>query len=101
MVEKKFEQGHPNRNLRWQSVSAFCFLRFIVPAILHPHVFGLCDGKSNFSLIKPLLTAIIGMPPPQIQRSLTLIAKVLQSLANLNSVRDYISYQRFQLIPYI
>jgi hypothetical protein len=27
-----------------QSVSAFCFLRFIVPAILHPHLFGLCSG---------------------------------------------------------
>lgn len=30
--------------LPWQSVSAFCFLRFIVPAILHPHLFGLSPG---------------------------------------------------------
>lgn len=30
--------------LPWQSVSAFCFLRFIVPAILHPHLFGLTPG---------------------------------------------------------
>ena len=33
-----------NNNLPWQSVSAFVFLRFIVPAILHPHLFGLCPG---------------------------------------------------------
>jgi hypothetical protein len=33
-----------NRELPWQSVSAFCFLRFIVPGILHPHLFGLCPG---------------------------------------------------------
>ncbi|KAL5534237.1 hypothetical protein ACEPAG_699 [Sanghuangporus baumii] len=67
LVERRFEQG--NRDMRWQSVSAFCFLRFFVPAILHPHLFGLCHG----------------MPPAPIQRSLTLIAKVLQSLANLNT----------------
>ena len=28
----------------WQSVSAFVFLRFLVPGILHPHLFGLCSG---------------------------------------------------------
>jgi hypothetical protein len=33
-----------NRELPWQSVSAFCFLRFIVPGILYPHLFGLCLG---------------------------------------------------------
>ena len=33
----------------WQAVSAFVFLRFIVPAILHPHLFGLVPGKSLFS----------------------------------------------------
>ncbi|KAF4623907.1 hypothetical protein D9613_001809 [Agrocybe pediades] len=58
-----------NKQLRWQSVSAFCFLRFIVPAILHPHLFGLYPG----------------LPPLPVQRSLTLVAKVIQSLANLNS----------------
>ncbi|KLO14454.1 Rho GTPase activation protein [Schizopora paradoxa] len=65
-VEKRFND---NRVMRWQSVSAFCFLRFIVPGILHPHLFGLCHG----------------MPSPPVQRSLTLIAKALQSLANLNT----------------
>jgi len=67
LVENKVDPS--NRDMKWQSISAFCFLRFIVPAILHPHTFGLCHG----------------MPPPPIQRSLTLIAKVLQSLANLNT----------------
>jgi hypothetical protein len=48
LVEKRYRirdtQQEKNRELPWQSVSAFCFLRFIVPAILHPHLFGLCPG---------------------------------------------------------
>ena len=43
LVERRFEGEKVD--LRWQSVSAFCFLRFLVPAILHPHIFGLCQGK--------------------------------------------------------
>jgi len=39
-----------NRELPWQSVSAFCFLRFIVPAILHPHLFGLSAGNTRHKL---------------------------------------------------
>ena len=35
-------------NLPCQAVSAFIFLRFIVPAILHPHLFGLVPGKLFF-----------------------------------------------------
>ena len=78
----------PPNNLPWQSVSAFCFLRFIVPAILHPHLFGLTAGKhikrsrhdGSHSKVRQ------GLPSPAVQRSLTLIAKVIQSLANLNSV---------------
>ncbi|KAF7985386.1 hypothetical protein HWV62_6639 [Athelia sp. TMB] len=58
-----------NRSLPWQGVSAFCFLRFIAPAMLNPHMFGLCPGR----------------PPTTVQRSLTLVTKVIQSLANLNS----------------
>lgn len=44
LIERKFEST--NIDIRWQGVSAFCFLRFIVPAILHPHLFGLCHGRN-------------------------------------------------------
>jgi hypothetical protein len=43
-----------NSELPRQSVSAFCFLRFIVPAILHPHLFGLCSGMLRFSRGTPV-----------------------------------------------
>lgn len=45
LVEKRYGlQDDQNRELPLQSVSAFCFLRFIVPAILHPHLFGILPG---------------------------------------------------------
>ena len=31
--------------LPWQGVSSFLFLRFFVPAILHPHLFGMWPGR--------------------------------------------------------
>ncbi|KAJ3791000.1 GTPase activating protein [Lentinula aff. detonsa] len=73
LVEERFSSSgnsaiQAKHDLRWQGVSAFCFLRFIVPAILNPHLFHLYPG----------------LPSPPVQRSLTLIAKVIQSLANLN-----------------
>lgn len=54
--------------LPWQAISSFIFLRFLVPAILNPHLFGICPG----------------MPSKGVVRSLTLLAKCTQSLANLN-----------------
>ncbi|KZW02215.1 hypothetical protein EXIGLDRAFT_760059 [Exidia glandulosa HHB12029] len=93
LVEARFSAEHPE--LRWQCVSAFCFLRFIVPAILHPHLFGLCQG----------------LPPAPVQRSLTLVAKVIQSLANLNTsvqkeefmrgVKDFVQGNLAAMIDYI
>jgi hypothetical protein len=48
LVEKRYRVRELNTDqpsdLPWQSVSAFCFLRFIVPAVLHPHLFGLVAG---------------------------------------------------------
>ncbi|KAJ6575115.1 Rho GTPase activation protein [Mycena capillaripes] len=98
LVEKRYrikDASPESRELPWQSVSAFCFLRFIVPAILHPHLFGLCPG----------------MPSVPVQRSLTLIAKVIQSLANLNAtvqkeefmrgVKDFLKDSRSAMIDYI
>lgn len=56
LVENRYKmkdgQDTQNRELPLQSVSAFCFLRFIVPAILHPHLFGLMPGNPLF-LSKP------------------------------------------------
>ncbi|KAJ7092727.1 Rho GTPase activation protein [Mycena epipterygia] len=98
LVEKRYrvkDSTQESRELPWQSVSAFCFLRFIVPAILHPHLFGLCPG----------------MPSVAVQRSLTLIAKVIQSLANLNAtvqkeefmrgVKDFLKESLPGMIDYI
>lgn len=67
--------------LPWQAISSFVFLRFIVPAILNPHLFGICPG----------------MPPKGVVRSLTLLAKCTQSLANLNPVRVFFSLSFFFL----
>jgi hypothetical protein len=89
LVEKHYrikDSSPESRELPWQSVSAFCFLRFIVPAILHPHLFGLCPGTSTAPYLTPFRSQLSGMPSVPVQRSLTLIAKVIQSLANLNAV---------------
>lgn len=61
--------GDDHKNTRWTSVSAFIFLRFFVPAVLNPKLFGLVPSP----------------PDPKSQRSLTLIAKTLQGLANFSS----------------
>ncbi|KIJ26917.1 hypothetical protein M422DRAFT_216095 [Sphaerobolus stellatus SS14] len=94
LVEKKFGDREDVVNLKWQSVSAFAFLRLIVPAILYPHLWGLHPG----------------LPSPSLQRSLTLIAKALQSLANLSKekkeahmhgVSQFLEDNRSLMIKYI
>ncbi|KAI0399810.1 Rho GTPase activation protein [Xylaria palmicola] len=57
------------RTVNYTSVSGFLFLRFICPAILNPKLFGLLRDN----------------PRSRAQRTLTLIAKALQALANLSS----------------
>lgn len=85
MVERKFGGGgDPSAfgMLPRQAISSFVFLRFIVPAILRPHLFGLCPG----------------MPAGGVGRSLTLLAKCTQSLANLNPVSKFIIFNIYLLI---
>jgi len=69
IVVDKYGQGEDQKNTRWTSVSAFIFLRFFVPAVLNPRLF--------FIVSNP--------PDAKSQRTLTLIAKTLQGLANFSS----------------
>ncbi|KAL8756883.1 MAG: hypothetical protein Q9199_002642 [Rusavskia elegans] len=57
------------RTITYSSVSGFLFLRFFCPALLNPHLFGLLKDH----------------PRPQAQRTLTLISKTLNTLANLGT----------------
>ncbi|MCJ1415129.1 hypothetical protein MMC32_001460 [Xylographa parallela] len=57
------------RTVGYSSVSGFLFLRFFCPAVLNPKLFGLLKDH----------------PRPRAQRTLTLIAKALQTLANMTS----------------
>ncbi|XP_050349896.1 ras GTPase-activating protein 1 [Nymphalis io] len=58
----------PNeRFVRTRVVSAFIFLRLICPALVEPRAWGLVSAA----------------PPPHAQRSLLMVAKCLQNLANL------------------
>ena len=63
VVKKWGDQGIE----RYTSVAGFIFLRFFCPVILDPSLFGITDEH----------------PSGNTSRTLTLIAKTLQSLANL------------------
>ena len=56
--------GRQSNNLPWQGILAFCFLRFISPAILYPKMWGLYPGLPSESVLE-------------------LVAKTIQNLANL------------------
>ncbi|THH34129.1 hypothetical protein EUX98_g93 [Antrodiella citrinella] len=93
-VAKTGEDSQEFKDLPWQSVSSFLFLRFMVPAILHPHLWGFWPGMNE----------------EPIHRSLTLIAKVIHSLANLNTsvqkedfmhtVKDFLSKNSGSMLDY-
>ncbi|EDU45047.1 ras GTPase-activating protein gap-2 [Pyrenophora tritici-repentis Pt-1C-BFP] len=57
------------RTVQYSSVSGFLFLRFFVPAVLNPKLFGLLNDH----------------PKVKARRTFTLIAKSLQGLANMSS----------------
>jgi len=62
-VEKKFEEPA----VVYNALGGLYFLRFVIPSIFLPHIYGLIPEP----------------PSDTTQRQLTLIAKVLQSIANL------------------
>ncbi|GAA5869722.1 hypothetical protein JCM3774_003832 [Rhodotorula dairenensis] len=68
-VVSRYEQVDDNKNTQYTCISAFIFLRFFVPAILNPRLFLLVPSA----------------PDPRAQRTLTLVAKSLQGLANFSS----------------
>lgn len=45
-IRKQIEQRltSTNRELSWQIVSSFLFLRYLCPAILYPHLYDICPG---------------------------------------------------------
>ena len=62
-VKQKFIENDLAQNT---AISGFLFLRFFAPAVLGPGLFGLCDDKID----------------QKASRTLTLVAKVLQNMAN-------------------
>lgn len=75
------------RNIIYSSVSGFLFLRFFCPAVLNPKLFGLLKGGTRYDYPLRSRSANIRAdhPRPRAQRTLTLITKALQTLANMTT----------------
>jgi hypothetical protein len=85
MVTKSFlgrttKPGASNNQVQFSAVSGFIFLRFFCPAILNPKLFGLWPEISENSFVT---------------RTLTLVAKVLQNLANLSDFKSKEPHMEF------
>jgi neurofibromin 1 len=72
VVSKKFPES------RITAVGAFIFLRGVCPAIVTPHVYGVTQRTNAHQI---LLTSL-GPPNKETQRVHTLVAKVIQNMAN-------------------
>ncbi|WVQ82112.1 hypothetical protein IAT38_004240 [Cryptococcus sp. DSM 104549] len=62
---KSVKENHEERKLHYKAVSSFLFLRLIGPALMRPHLFDLARG----------------LPRAGVQRTLTLLAKILHAMA--------------------
>lgn len=85
-AEAKYGQ---DSHTKYAVVSGFLFLRHICPAILNPKLFGLALGMciSSCQIMCGYNNYIIDHPDSQTARTLTLVSKVVQTLANLAEVR--------------
>ena len=85
--------GDFSRTVSYSSVSGFLFLRFFCPAVLNPKLFGLLKGrfpylslkKGRSTLYSPVTNIALDHARPRAQRTLTLITKALQTLANMTT----------------
>jgi hypothetical protein len=73
------------RTVGYTSVSGFLFLRLFCPALLNPKLFGLLDGMYRLFPDLGCMTDRVSpdIPPERARRTLTLIAKTLIGLANM------------------
>ena len=86
--------GDFSRTVSYSSVSGFLFLRFFCPAVLNPKLFGLLKGRfphlplrESTDLLRAHLVTDTASDHarPRAQRTLTLITKALQTLANMTT----------------